>query len=157
MEDFEAEPMLASTYTITTGALFSQVCLVFASNVQRHCVKLYTQGQLANLIESVTIAGPLSMRTELITRFVSTSEFPTTLFTDDEGLEMHSRVLRLDHQYVGGNYHACVACCIMNGTDASIAVLTRQSFGIASLYDGSLEVMLHRRVNTSDSQGIFMS
>jgi hypothetical protein len=69
------------------------------------------------------------------------------------GLEMHARPLRLDLQYVGGNYHACVAACIMNGTAASLAVLTRQSMGIASLVDGTLELMLHRRVNTSDSQG----
>ncbi len=39
---------------------------------------------------SVNVSAP-GFRTEALSRFITTSAYPSTLFTDDEGLEMHAR------------------------------------------------------------------
>jgi hypothetical protein len=124
--------------------------------VSQFCVSLTTIGggnAIDYAIRSSFSIGPLSMRTEVIARATTSSAAPSTLFTDDEGLEMHARPLRND-EMLSANYHACVSACHMTSSLGQVTVLVPHTMAIASLWDGAMELMLHRKMNTSDSQGV---
>jgi alpha-mannosidase len=99
----------------------------------------------------VNVSAP-AFRMEVVSRFTSLAVVETTLYTDDQGLEVHARPLRGDEQ-LSANYHACVAACQLVSQLGQVTVLVPYTMGIASLDDGQMELMIHRRMNTSDSQG----
>ena len=55
---------------------------------------------------------------------------------------------------VAGNYYPVNAMIALDDGKASMAVLTDVSQGGASLQDGQLELMVHRRVQMDDSRGV---
>ena len=80
------------------------------------------------------------------------------LWNDDSGLIMHKRVPDVDLP-IAARFHAAVqSVYLADEGDASLrkrqfSVLVGHSTGVASLADGKLELILQRRVNTTDNQG----
>ena len=104
--------------------------------------------------------GTLQPCTEIISRF-RTDLKSTVLETDSTGMESHRR--GWDARGIGANYHAVVQqASVVEATAGSsvpgagtrqLALLTTHTMGAASLAEGALELMMMRRLNTTDNQG----
>ena len=85
-------------------------------------------------------------------------------YTDSNGKEMVPRRLNArgpsyPHAYnisepVAGNYYPVNAMMALDDGTHELAVLTDVSQGGASLHDGELEYMVHRRLQADDSRGV---
>jgi len=84
-------------------------------------------------------------------------------YTDSNGREMMKRVYngrpdtypKLDvNEPVAGNYYPVNAMASIDDGHTELAVLTDVTQGGASLADGSLEIMVHRRLSADDSRGV---
>jgi alpha-mannosidase len=101
---------------------------------------------------------------ELIVRYTSDIKSDSTFYTDSNGKEMVKRVYNkrgpsYPHPYnisepVAGNYYPVNAMIALDDGKASMAVITDVSMGGASLKDGQLELMVHRRVMADDHRGV---
>jgi hypothetical protein len=101
---------------------------------------------------------------EVIVRYSSGIQSKGAFYTDSNGKEMVKRVYNergpsYPHPYnisepVAGNYYPVNAMIALDDGKASMAVLTDVSQGGASLQDGELELMVHRRVQMDDSRGV---
>jgi len=101
---------------------------------------------------------------EVILRYSSGIKSEGTFYTDSNGKEMVKRVYNKRgpsypmpyniSEPVAGNYYPVNAMITLDDGKHSMAVLTDVSMGGASLKDGQLELMLHRRVQMDDSRGV---
>lgn len=98
---------------------------------------------------------------EIITRFSSNIASQQGWYTDSNGREFLYRKLNYRptwnltvHQPVAGNYYpANIGAGLDDGTTAMV-VLNDRSQGCASLHDGELEFMVHRRLLMDDGRGV---
>nr|XP_054773822.1 lysosomal alpha-mannosidase-like isoform X1 [Lytechinus pictus] len=98
---------------------------------------------------------------EIITRFDTNIESDQTFYTDSNGRQMMKRVLyqREDYPYVNsepvaGNYYPINSRIYINDTMSQFTVLTDRSQGGSSLSNGSVEIMIHRRILKDDNRGV---
>jgi len=100
--------------------------------------------------------GPLSVNKDLVTRFSTSLNSNMTLFTDDNCLEKQQRVYdgtRPDP--IAGNYYPITCSAFLTDVDSNVqfSILTDRTMGGGSLKNGQIEVMLHRRIITTDHYG----
>jgi alpha-mannosidase len=101
---------------------------------------------------------------EVIVRYTSGLQSAQTSYTDSNGKEMVKRVYNkrgktYPNPYnisepVAGNYYPVNALMSLDDGKNELAVLTDVSMGGASLKDGQLEFMVHRRIQDDDSRGV---
>jgi alpha-mannosidase len=101
---------------------------------------------------------------EVVVKYASGLKSQGTWFTDSNGKEMVKRVYNkrgpsYPHPYnisepVAGNYYPVNALMSLDDGTHEMAVLTDVSQAGASLADGELELMVHRRVLADDSRGV---
>jgi alpha-mannosidase len=101
---------------------------------------------------------------EVVVRYQSGLASQGTWYTDSNGKEMVKRVYNkrgpsYPHTYnisepVAGNYYPVNAMMSLDDGTHELAVLTDVSQAGASLADGGLEFMVHRRVQDDDSRGV---
>ena len=101
---------------------------------------------------------------EVIVKYSSGIKSAGTWYTDSNGKEMVKRVYNKRgpsypdpykiSEPVAGNYYPINALMSLDDGTNELAVLTDVSQGGASLADGELEFMVHRRVLQDDSRGV---
>jgi alpha-mannosidase len=101
---------------------------------------------------------------EVIVKYSSGLASKETFYTDSNGKEMVKRVYNkrgptYPNPYkisepVAGNYYPVNALMSLDDGTNELAVLTDVSMGGASLADGELEFMVHRRIQDDDSRGV---
>jgi hypothetical protein len=101
---------------------------------------------------------------EVIVKYTSGIKSAGTWYTDSNGKEMVKRVYNKRgpsypepykiSEPVAGNYYPVNALMSLDDGKNELTVLTDVSQGGASLADGELEFMLHRRVLQDDSRGV---
>lgn len=103
---------------------------------------------------------------EVIIRFDSqnTIKSAKTLFTDSNGVEFVTRVrnhrdtwnltLHDDQEFVAANYFPITTGAYIKDDKYQFNVVTDRAQGAASLEDGQLEVMVHRRLLADDGKGV---
>jgi len=101
---------------------------------------------------------------EVILRYTSGIKSQQTFYTDSNGKEMVKRVYNKRgptypsvyniSEPVAGNYYPVNALISLDDGEMELAVLTDVSMGGASLKDGQLELMVHRRIQDDDSRGV---
>ena len=86
------------------------------------------------------------------------------VYTDSNGREWQRRVRNARPDYnltltepVAMNYYPVNTAARITGGGASLTLLTDRTQGGASLADGDVEVMVHRRLNADDLKGVFES
>ncbi|KAM6216790.1 lysosomal alpha-mannosidase [Rhynchocyon petersi] len=98
---------------------------------------------------------------EVISRFDTTLETSGRFYTDSNGREMLER--RRDYrptwklkqtEAVAGNYYPVNSRIYITDGNMQLTVLTDRSQGGSSLSDGSLELMVHRRLLKDDGRGV---
>ena len=112
--------------------------------------------------------GPISITDgrgkEVVTKFITPLQTSSTFFTDSNGREFIKRRRNYRPTWdlnvfepVAGNYYPVNAAIYMEGNKASkpaLAVVVDRSQGGASLGDGSLELMVQRRILADDWRGV---
>ncbi|XXG75009.1 hypothetical protein AAC387_Pa07g3602 [Persea americana] len=109
--------------------------------------------------------GPIPMDDgvgkEIITRMTANMATDRTFYTDSNGRDFLKRVrdYREDwplvvHQPVAGNYYPINSGIFMTDGKSEFSVLVDRAVGGASIQDGELEVMLHRRMIYDDGRGV---
>jgi alpha-mannosidase len=101
---------------------------------------------------------------EVIVQYSSALASQGTFFTDSNGKEMVKRVYNkrgstYPESYkisepVAGNYYPVNALMSLDDGANELSILTDVSMGGASLADGQLEFMVHRRIQDDDSRGV---
>jgi hypothetical protein len=81
-------------------------------------------------------------------------------YTDSNGREMQKRIRDfrtyswIPSEPVAQNYYPVNAIIALNDTKAQLSVHVDSSVGGSSIYDGSVELMVHRRLLHDDSRGV---
>lgn len=128
----------------------SQVIRLYAG--QRHAEFEYTVGPI-----------PVGDKwgKEIITRFDTDIKSDQLFYTDANGREMQERkrnyrpTWKLDiTEPVAGNYYPVNSRMYINDSAKQLTVLTDRSLGGSSMKDGSMEIMLHRRLLVDDHRGV---
>lgn len=101
---------------------------------------------------------------EVVLKYKSNIASNGSFYTDSNGREMLKRVLnRRGPSYpdpynisepVAGNYYSITQLASIDDGDVEFAVAVDTSLGGASLESGSLEFMVHRRIQDDDSRGV---
>ncbi|XP_017042898.2 lysosomal alpha-mannosidase isoform X1 [Drosophila ficusphila] len=125
-------------------------------------VRIYNKDSFA---EFEWLVGPIPIEDgigkEVITRFNSDIESNGIFHTDSNGREMIER--KLNHrdtwsvkinEEVAGNYYPITTKIDLEDETARLAILTDRAQGGSSLKDGSLELMVHRRLLKDDAFGV---
>ncbi|CAF4058122.1 unnamed protein product [Rotaria sp. Silwood2] len=98
---------------------------------------------------------------EVIMRYDTDIDSAATFYTDANGREVLQRIrdYRPTWNYTvtepaSGNYYPVVSRIWIKDSTRQFTVLTDRSEGGSSIKDGSIEIMLHRRILHDDSQGV---
>ncbi|XP_060711191.1 lysosomal alpha-mannosidase isoform X2 [Hemiscyllium ocellatum] len=148
------------TYTVQTD-LFQEVYQNFSAWCSQ-VVRLYKDQQFVELEWTV---GPIptgdGIGKEVISRFDTSLKTEGTFYTDSNGREILTR--RRDYrptwkfeqtEPVAGNYFPVNSRIYIKDSKMQLTVLTDRSQGGSSIKDGSLELMVHRRLLRDDNRGV---
>ncbi|XP_055376537.1 lysosomal alpha-mannosidase-like isoform X1 [Condylostylus longicornis] len=144
------------------GHLVQEVHQKFNKYVSQ-VIRLYAE---ENNIEFEWLVGPIPIEDgigkEIITRFNSTDIKSNGIFyTDSSGRQMIKRVR--DHREtwnytvtepIAGNYYPILTNIALEDKKTRMAVLVDRAQGGGSIYDGTLEIMVHRRLLKDDAFGV---
>jgi len=119
-----------------------------------------------NYIEVEYTVGPIpiddDIGKEVITKYSSSIESDHVFFTDSNGREFQKRVRHCrstwhlnETEPIAGNYYPVNAAIYVEDKVRSMSLVTDRSVGGSSLVDGSIEVMVHRRILRDHSLGVF--
>lgn len=135
-----------------------QVISPFISQV----VRLYAGQRQAEFEYTV---GPIPIGDkwgkEIITRFDTDIKSNELFYTDANGREMQERkrnyrpTWKLNNtEPVAENYYPVNSRMLIRDSEKQLTILTDRSLGGSSMKDGSMEVMLHRRLLKDDKRGV---
>ena len=141
----------------------------------RHATFEFTVGEvpLTELSSNTTAAGaapagkpaPTPVKLfhghEIVSRFSSSIASNGELLTDSNGREMMLRkrnyrpTWKLNQtEPVAGNYFPCNGAVAIKDDKVQLTVLVDSSQGVASINDGEIEIMVHRRLTVDDHRGV---
>lgn len=89
---------------------------------------------------------------EVVSRYSTSVESRGYFYTDSNGREFIKR--KRGDERVAGNYYPVTASIFIEDQITSFSVLVDRSQGGASLSDGSLELLIHRRLVQDDARGV---
>lgn len=163
------------TIDVVQGDLVTEIRQTF-SGWATHVIRLFKDQAF---IEVEWTAGPIPIDTpwmpavaagedniwgkELVMRYSTSIKSAGTFYTDSNGREMIKRQYNARGpsypplnvtEPVAGNYYPVNSMIALDDGCAEMAVITDVSQGGASLNDGELELMVHRRVQDDDSRGV---
>jgi hypothetical protein len=147
---------------IYESSLLTEVHTTFEGSWIRQVTKVYKDKDYIDIDYTV---GPIpiddGIGKEVVNRFRTSIRNNGIFYTDSNGREFmkrqrsHRQTWRLDEfEPVAGNYYPVNAAMFMEDGESSLAVLTDRSQGGSSILDGSLELMVHRRIIKDDSRGV---
>uniref|UniRef100_A0A1D1Y7A6 Alpha-mannosidase n=1 Tax=Anthurium amnicola TaxID=1678845 RepID=A0A1D1Y7A6_9ARAE len=146
---------------VTRGSLVDEVYQQFNSWIYQ-VTRLYKYKEHAEIEFTI---GPIplddSIGKEVITRITANMVTNGTFYTDSNGRDFLKRVR--DHredwtlevtQPVAGNYYPLNLGVYIADGKSELSILVDRATGGASIQDGELELMLHRRMLFDDSRGV---
>eukprot|EP01018_Ginkgo_biloba_P019273 Gb_19989 [translate_table: standard] len=159
-----APPTAVSTsvpLTIIRGPLVDEVHQQFNSWISQ-VTRLYKDKDHAEVEYTV---GPIpvddGIGKEVITRMTANMETNKVFYTDSNARDFLKRVrdTRTDwdlqvHQPVAGNYYPLNLGIFIMNDKVELSVLVDRAIGGASIQDGQIELMLHRRLLHDDARGV---
>uniref|UniRef100_A0A1A9W6T1 Alpha-mannosidase n=1 Tax=Glossina brevipalpis TaxID=37001 RepID=A0A1A9W6T1_9MUSC len=147
--------------TVYRGSLVEEVHQVFNDWISQ-VVRVYRH---KNYAEFEWLVGPIpiddDVGKEVITRFETDIKSEGIFFTDSNGREMIKRLRNHRDTWnvdivepEAGNYYPITTKIALEDNRARLAILTDRAQGGSSLKDGSLELMVHRRLLHDDAFGV---
>ncbi len=154
-------PVPSSIKTIEND-LMTEVHITFEGNWVNQIAKIYKGKPFIDIEYTV---GPIpiddGVGKEVVDCFRTSITNNGTFFTDSNGREFLERKRSertwddfLEFEPVAGNYYPVNAGIFIQDDKASLTVLTDRTQGGSSLKDGSLELMVHRRILEDDARGV---
>ncbi|XP_058452839.1 lysosomal alpha-mannosidase-like isoform X1 [Malaya genurostris] len=143
------------------GNVVQEVHQVFNEWISQ-VVRIYSD---ENHVEFEWLVGPVpiddNVGKEVVSRFYTAAQSNGVFWTDSNGREMIRRVrnhrdtwnLQLDEP-ISGNYYPVTTKIALEDDNIRLAVLNDRAQGGSSLEDGSLELMVHRRLLHDDAFGV---
>ena len=99
--------------------------------------------------------GPIGAGQEVISRIQTPMNTEGHIYTDSNGVELRQRTVRTDTlEFEASNYYATQMVCYIKDARHQLTMLSSQSHGVASLLEGQMEYMLHRRTLVDDRRGL---
>lgn len=92
-------------------------------------------------------------RKEIAVKYSSSIASDSTFYTDLNGFQMQQRRVRKDRP-IQHNYYPMTSTLYIQDSKYRMSINSRQSMGVSSLQDGSVELILDRRVPTDDQRGL---
>ncbi|CAM6054442.1 unnamed protein product, partial [Sphagnum tenellum] len=157
-----ATPLVASKIqvTVATGDLVTEVSTSYdlASSV----IRIRTGSSLVEVehtVDSIPVLDRVGK--EIIVRYSTDLKTAGTFYTDSNGRELQRRQkdhrdtwdLDLVNEPIARNYFPVNTAGILKDEANQVTVLVDRSEGAASLADGQVEFMLHRRLMCDDGRG----
>lgn len=150
-----------SKMDIFKGPLVQEVRQVISPYISQ-VIRLYAGQRHAEFEYTV---GPIPVGDkwgkEIITRFDTDIKSDQLFYTDANGREMQERKRNYRPTWklkitepVAGNYYPVNSRMYINDSAKQLTVLTDRSLGGSSMKDGSMEIMLHRRLLVDDHRGV---
>ncbi|XP_019622068.1 PREDICTED: lysosomal alpha-mannosidase-like [Branchiostoma belcheri] len=160
-EAIPIQPEKSVITNVVSGQVVQEVQQMFSPWVSQ-AVRLYS-GQ--RHVELEWTVGPIPIKDglgkEIISRFDTDIMSNSTFYTDANGREMLERVVdrRLTWKLnqtepVAGNYYPVNSRILIKDKSKQLTVLTDRSQGGSGLKNGSLELMVHRRMLYDDGYGV---
>jgi lysosomal alpha-mannosidase len=156
----------AASFKIIRGDLVDEVHQTFKPWITQ-VIRLYRD---YDYIEFDWVIGPIPTKNylydhglEIITRYDTNFQNNGTFFTDSNGRETIRRIRHYRSTWdlettesVASNYYPVTSWIFLRdySQDLQMTVLTDRSEGGSSMSDGSLELMLHRRLLFDDGYGV---
>ena len=142
--------------------LVAEVFVEFEQPWIKQTMRLY---ESKNYIEVEYTVGPIPIEDgigkEVVTRYASGITSGGVFFTDSNGREFQKRVRSFrptwnleEYEPVAGNYYPVNSAIFVEGPEGSLCLATDRSVGATSLLDGSIEVMVQRRILKDDWRGV---
>ena len=155
------------SFQILNNSIVTEVRQEIVPGVVSQVIRIYhgLDELEGSAVEIIPMIGPLSPDNEIITRFTTSIDNGDVFYTDDNGLEMQRRVNLPEGRpddadrgvVIGGNYYPAVSRALIRDESAdgfTVAVASQSTHGAASLFEGTLELMLHRRCSRDDARGM---
>ena len=152
-----------TTFKVIKGQLVEEIHQTLAPWITQ-VVRLYRD---YDYIEFDWVIGPIPLGNwkgkEVITRYESNFQSNQTFFTDSNGRETLRRIRHYRPTWplyttenVSSNYYPVTSWIFIrdHSRDLQLTVLTDRSQGGSSMFDGSIELMLHRRLLNDDGYGM---
>ncbi len=150
-----------ATVSVTRGKLFEEVRQVFNRWLSQ-VIRVYKN---KDYVEFDWIVGPLPRKAdiEVITRFETNFKTESTFFTDSNGRQTIERKLNFRKTWnleakekVSSNYYPITSWIFIRDLmkNLQLTVLPDRAQGGSSLTDGSVELMIHRRLSRDDGYGM---
>jgi alpha-mannosidase len=170
-EVFFPGPKAKPTLQVLEGDVATEVYQTYSDWVS-HVIRLYKD---ESFVEVEWTVGPIPVNTEwlqknnskwgkeVILRYNTGLDSKGTFYTDSNGREMVKRQYNkrpssypelVVTEPVAGNYYPINAMASIDDGKTELAVLTELTQGGASLKSGSIEMMVHRRIQQDDSRGV---
>ncbi|XP_076348984.1 lysosomal alpha-mannosidase-like [Tachypleus tridentatus] len=151
------------TVTVVKGALVKEIHQTYSPWLSQ-VIRIYNSSRF---LEMEWLVGPIPVKNntgkEIITRFDTGLQTEKTFYTDANGRQVLKRVrnerptwsLNISEP-VSGNYFPVNSRIYLKdkSKDIQLTILTDRSQGGSSLNDGSLELMVHRRLLSDDAFGV---
>uniref|UniRef100_A0A8C5LU17 Alpha-mannosidase n=1 Tax=Leptobrachium leishanense TaxID=445787 RepID=A0A8C5LU17_9ANUR len=144
---------------VVTGKLVTEIRQYFYSNLtaQSYCYAIfsrlynlpygYEEKSLCRRIEQQYRIGPLQLNRESILRTSTDMETNRELYTDNNGYQMQQRTFKtFARNTVPRNYYPMVRTAYLEDNNNQLVFLAERAHGVASLDNGQVEIMLHRRL-----------
>jgi len=146
---------------VTRGPLVDEVHQQFSSWIYQ-ITRLYKNKEHAEVEYTI---GPIpvddDVGKEVITRLTANMVTNSTFYTDSNGRDFLKRVRNYREDWnlqvtqpVAGNYYPVNLGVYVADGKYELSVLVDRAVGAASIQDGQLEIMLHRRLLKDDGRGV---
>ncbi|XP_061512042.1 lysosomal alpha-mannosidase [Anopheles gambiae] len=146
---------------VVKGGTVQEVHQVFSEWISQ-VVRVYAD---ESHVEFEWMVGPIPVEDgvgkEIVSRFYTAAQSSGVFWTDANGREMMRRVRNhrdtwnVDlEEKISGNYYPVTAKIALEDENLRLAVLNDRAQGGSSLEDGSLELMVHRRLLHDDAFGV---
>ena len=96
-------------------------------------------------IELAHRIGVLSPRTEVVSRFTAAELHGATFFSEDNGYETIAHASGSGEEQIPEHHFPSQMSTFLSDGNSMLGVALARSHGVASLYNGTLDVMQHRR------------
>ncbi|KAK9044976.1 hypothetical protein V6N11_058866 [Hibiscus sabdariffa] len=150
-----------ASFTVLRGPILDEVHQKISSWVYQ-ITRVYKEKDYAEFEFTV---GPIPINDgigkEVVTRISAPMKTNKTFYTDSNGRDFLKRIrdYRKDwtldvNEPVAGNYYPINLGIYMKDDNKELSILVDRSVGGASIKDGQLELMLHRRLLQDDGRGV---
>ncbi|XP_055923554.1 lysosomal alpha-mannosidase-like [Eupeodes corollae] len=146
---------------VIKGKLVQEVHQIFNDWISQ-VIRIYNN---TNRVEFEWLIGPIpiddKVGKEVITKFTSPINSKGVFYTDSNGRDMMKRIRNHREKFtanlterVSGNYYPITSRIALEDEKTRLAILNDRAQGGSSIENGSLELMLHRRLLNDDAFGV---